>query len=87
MNNAQKKPNNPPPVPMSRAQALCHLWTIALQKPKERADLCNAGALTVAVAACKPDAPQTDRAAGVGLVCALADDCLLYTSPSPRDRG
>ena len=77
MNNAQKKPNNPPPVPMSRAQALCHLWTIALQKPKERADLCNAGALTVAVAACKPDAPQTDRAAGVGLVCALADDPAL----------
>ena len=23
----------------------------------------------------------------IGIACALADVCLLYTSPSPRDRG
>ena len=77
VNNAQKRPPNPPPVPMSRAQALCHLWTLSLQKPKERLDLANAGALAAAVHACKPDADQTDQAAGVGLLHSLLSDATI----------
>ena len=77
VNNAQKRPPNPPPVPMSRAQALCHLWTLSLQKPKERVDLANAGALAAAVSACKPDADQTDQAAGVGLLHSLLSEATI----------
>ena len=62
---------------MSRAQALCHLWTLSLQKPKERLDLANAGALAAAVHACKPDADQTDQAAGVGLLHSLLSDATI----------
>jgi len=40
-----KKPFWKPPVPMTRAQALCHLWTHALQTPKRKQDIVDQGGL------------------------------------------
>ena len=40
-------------------------------------DLANAGALAAAVHACKPDADQTDQAAGVGLLHSLLSDATI----------
>lgn len=69
-----KKPNWKPPVPMTRAQALCHLWTHSLQTPKRKQEIVDQGALQAAVSSCNPSGPMTDRAPGIGLIHSIAMD-------------
>ena len=65
---ASKRTSAPP---VTRFDALLHLWSAAASKPKERDALVAAGALNASLAASKPDVAFLDRAAGLGLGRAL----------------
>ena len=65
---ASKRASAPP---VTRFDALLHLWSAAASKPKERDALVAAGALNASLAASKPDVAFLDRAAGLGLGRAL----------------
>lgn len=57
--------------PVSRFQALSHLWSSAVGAPSTRDSLINAGALLAALSSIKSDVQQTDRSAGFGLLRCL----------------
>ena len=65
---ASKKTSAPP---VTRFDALLHLWSAAASNPRERDALIAAGALAASLAASKPDVPFLDRGAGLGLTRAL----------------
>ena len=65
---ASKKTSAPP---VTRFDALLHLWSAAASNPRERDALVAAGALAASLAASKPDVPFLDRGAGLGLTRAL----------------
>ena len=65
---ASKKTSAPP---VTRFDALLHLWNAAASNPRERDALVAAGALAASLAASKPDVPFLDRGAGLGLTRAL----------------
>ena len=65
---ASKKTSAPP---VTRFDALLHLWSAAASNPRERDALIAAGALAASLTASKPDVPFLDRGAGLGLTRAL----------------
>ena len=65
---ASKRTSAPP---VTRFDALLHLWSAVASKPRERDALVDAGALAASLAASKPDVAFLDRAAGLGLSRAL----------------
>ena len=51
--------------PVTRFDALLHLWSAVASKPREHDALVNAGALAASLAASKPDVAFLDRTAGL----------------------
>ena len=73
-------------MPEQKAKAAGALRNIVLGNVDHRAAIVAAGGIEPLVALAREGTPEQKESAADAL-WALACDCLLYTSPSPRDRG